>query len=183
MGVGSRSEEAQKEVPMAQQLEKQRTATTTKTKAKPTNGTGARKNGDGLESGVQDFLDRFARALTAGDGKTIATMWATPAYVMADEMSRAVGTTEEVEQFFAGAKDQYNERGITDTRAEILHLEWLTRRIAVVDVRWPYLDEDGKELGEETSTYTLWKDDDGELKMRVVVMRGASAPQTAGGAQ
>ena len=122
---------------------------------------------------LQAYFDRLARALTAGDGRAISTMWEVPALVIGDQEVHAVGTQKEVEQFFAGAKDQYNQRGITDTRAEISKIEWLTERIALVTVRWPYLDRAGEERGEETSTYTLRRNDAGELKLRVAAMHGA----------
>ncbi|HET8580777.1 MAG TPA: hypothetical protein VFL31_07245 [Nitrospiraceae bacterium] len=70
-----------------------------------------------------------------------------------------------VKESFSGAKEQYNARGITDTRPDVFGLEWVTERIAIVDVRWPYLDERGKEVGEEASTYTLRRDDAGDLKL------------------
>jgi hypothetical protein len=124
------------------------------------------------DASVQDFLDRFGRALTAGDGKTIATMWSMPALVLGDTMVKAVSTPAEVEQFFGGAREQYNQRGITDTRPDILRLEWVTERIVVVDVRWPYLDAKGHEIGSESSTYTLRRNDDNALEMVVVLMRG-----------
>jgi hypothetical protein len=89
---------------------------------------------------------------------------------------QGLGTLSEVEQFFGGAKDQYNALGIVTTRADIQRLEWLTDRVVLVDVRWPYLDARGNERGEESSTYTLRRDDAGELKMQAVVMRGATMP-------
>jgi hypothetical protein len=125
---------------------------------------------------VQQFLDRFARALTAGDGKTIARMWETPAFVLGDQEAIGVTSAAELEKFFGGARDQYNARGITDTRAEIQKLSWLTDRLALVEVRWPYLDARGQELGEERSNYVLRLDDDGELKMRAAIMLGGSQP-------
>ena len=128
----------------------------------------------GVDEVVQRFFDRFARALTAGDGRSIARMWSVPALVLGDTMVQAVGNYDEVERFFSGAKDQYNAQGITDTRAEVQRIEWLTRRIAVVDVRWPYLDAAGVERGQESSTYVLRRDDSGELKMQAILMRGAA---------
>jgi len=86
----------------------------------------------------------------------------------------AVRTPEEVQRFFSGAKDQYNKMGITDTRADIVRLSWATHRIAIVQVRWPYLDARGEEVGEETSTYTLKRNQAGELKLCAAVMHGAS---------
>ncbi|MGH7710710.1 MAG: DUF6841 family protein [Gemmatimonadaceae bacterium] len=124
---------------------------------------------------VQGFLDKLGSSLTAGDARTVATMWAVPAYVIGDNGAQVVNSRDEVEQFFSGAKEQYNKRGITDTRAEIFGLEWLTDRIVVVDVRWPYLDARGEEKGGEASTYTLRRDDNGELKLHIALMRGEEA--------
>jgi hypothetical protein len=126
-------------------------------------------------SDVRAFLDRFATALTAGDTKTIASMWALPSMVIADQGVRLVTTRDEIEEFFAGAKDDYNSRGITDTYADILRLEWPTPRTAVVDVRWPNLEENGIEIGSETSTYTLRYDEQDDLKLQVALMRGTAS--------
>ncbi|QGZ94398.1 DUF6841 family protein [Terricaulis silvestris] len=126
--------------------------------------------------GVQNFLDRFGKALTAGDGAAIADMWETPAFVLGDGMARAVNSREEVEAFFAGAKDQYNELGITDTRPQIVRLDEINDHLVMVRVRWPYLDVQGMERGAETSTYTLTREGDGAWKFRITVMQGAEKP-------
>ena len=134
----------------------------------------AKRATDDDEADIQAFLDKMAKALTAGDGRTIATMWETPALVVGDEMLMAVRTPQEVERFFSGAKDQYNKMGITDTRADIVRLTWATNRIAIVQVKWPYLDARGEEVGEETSTYTLKRNQTGALKLCAAVMHGAA---------
>ena len=123
---------------------------------------------------VQQLLDRMARAVTGGDGHAMAGMWETPALVLGDDQAMAVSSPQEIEQFFGGAKEQYNKRGITDTRAEIVRLHWPTDRMAIVEVRWPYLDARGTVRGHETSTYTLRRADSSDLKLRVAVMHGAS---------
>ena len=123
---------------------------------------------------VQDFLDRFAAELTAGHAAEVAGMWETPALVIGDEIAQAFASSDELEAFFAPAKERYNQQGIVETRAEIVRQMWPTDRIAIVEVRWPYLDADGDERGDETSTYTLRRDDRGELKLRVAVMHGAT---------
>ncbi len=123
---------------------------------------------------VQRVLDRFARALTAGDGQGAAAVWETPAFVLGAGMARAVSTHDEVVAFFSGAKEQYTSRGIADTRAEIERLDWVSDDLVVADVRWPYLKENGEEIGEERSTYTLMKGSGGELRIRSILMRGAS---------
>lgn len=99
-----------------------------------------------------------------------------PALVVDNDGVKAINSLQEVEQFFSGAKEQYNALGITDTRADIQGLEWATDKIAIVDVRWPYLNERGEEKGEEASTYILRRDDAGNLKLHVALMRGASTP-------
>lgn len=123
---------------------------------------------------VQRVLDRFARALTAGNGEAAADVWATPAFVIGGGMARAVSTRDEVVAFFSGAKEQYTSRGITDTRAELQRLDWVSDDLVVADVRWPYLTANGEEIGEERSTYTLMKGKNGELEIRAILMRGAS---------
>jgi hypothetical protein len=138
---------------------------------------GSSKESAGSKHGrarVQHVLDRFARALTAGDGDAVADLWETPAFVIGAGMARAVSAREEVVAFFSGAKDQYDSGGIADTRAEIQRLDWVSKDLVVVDVRWPYISINGDEVGEETSTYTLMGGSGGELKIRSVLMRGAA---------
>jgi hypothetical protein len=109
----------------------------------------------------------------------VATLWEAPAFVLGDGMSRVVATLEEVSGFFGGAKAQYNERGITDTRAELVRVDWPTKQIVLVEVHWPHLDASGREIGGERSTYTLRRDAEGALKIRAVVMHGEEAGQGA----
>jgi hypothetical protein len=130
---------------------------------------------DDDEADVQELLDRMARALTSGDGRAVASLWETPALVVGDEMLQAVQSADELEAFFGGARAQYNQKGIVDTRAHIVRLSWATPRIAIAQVRWPYLNARGDEIGEETSTYTLRRDPTGVLKICAAVMHGAAA--------
>ena len=97
---------------------------------------------------VNEFFERYARALVEGDALTIAALWEAPAFVIDVEIARTVSSADEVEKFFSGARDQYNSRGITGTRAEITQVDWATDLMALVTVRWPLLDETGKEMGD-----------------------------------
>lgn len=124
---------------------------------------------------VQSFLDHFATAITSGDAKTIAQLWETPAFVIDERAAFAVSDPAEVEKFFAGSKDQYNAQGVTSTRAEIQDLDWVSDNLVVARVRWPYLNEAGKMLGAEASSYTLKRESGGDFKIRVVLMRGVEA--------
>lgn len=125
-----------------------------------------------LHGEVQDLLDELAKAVTAGDGETVATLWDTPGFVIGADEVIAVESKEQIAKFFGGAKSDYNDRGITSTRADILDLERVGDRIVIAAVRWPYLTADGKQVGSESSDYTLRRDDSGALKVRSVLMRG-----------
>jgi ketosteroid isomerase-like protein len=123
---------------------------------------------------IQETLDTLTAAMTAGDGKACADLWLTPAFFVGDDMLKAVEDPAAIAEWFGGAKAQYAEKGITDTRAEIETIEWLTDQLVLVSCRFPYLDDQGAERGEERSTYTLRKEEDGSFKFCVAIMRGAS---------
>jgi len=129
------------------------------------------------EEEVRHYLDLYARALTTGDARAIAAMWALPALVLGDYGAHGISNLRQVETLFAGTKEHYAARGIVDTRPDIQSIEWLTHRIVVADVRWPLLDANHRERGAEHSTYTLERDNAGALKMRVAVMRGEIATE------
>lgn len=123
---------------------------------------------------VARFLEKFTKALLAGDGATIAKMWDIPSFIIGDDCAIPLDSSNEIEHFFSGAKSNYNSQGIVATRAEILSIEWATDKMVLVDVRWPHIDINGRELSSESSTYVLRYNGNGELKLRVVLMRGIS---------
>lgn len=123
---------------------------------------------------VQELLEALAIAVTTGNGEGAAECWAVPAFVIGDEHEQAVSTLQAVAQFFSGAREIYNARGIGDTRPELQSLEWIGTHMALVEVRWPWLDAQGEEAGSETSTYLLKRDASGALKLRVAVMHGVA---------
>jgi hypothetical protein len=125
--------------------------------------------------GVQEYLNGFKEALTSGNGAAIADMWETPAFVLGQDMAQVVNAPEEVAELFGAARKQYREIGITDTRAEIVRLDEITDHMVMVRVRWPYIDPQGREMGAETSTYTLVRQGTGDWKLRVAVMHGKEA--------
>lgn len=123
---------------------------------------------------AQEFFRHFAKALTDSDTESIMNMWAVPAFVVSETTSMVVKTREEVGDFFAGAAEEYNEKGIFEAIPDIQSIQWVTPNIALVDVRWPYIDRGGQELGEESSVYTLRMEDHGALKIHAVIMKGAT---------
>ena len=123
---------------------------------------------------VERLLGDLGHAVTAGDGKGAAELWAIPAMVLGDQDVRAVSSREELARFFATAKEEYIAQGVTGTRPEVRNLTWLTRELALVEVRWPYLTEDRHEKGEVTSTYVLRRDGSGVLKIQVALLHGST---------
>ena len=126
---------------------------------------------------IEALLQQFADALTAGDGAAAATYWHTPVFIMGDDHEHVVTHASEVAAFFGGAKAQYNARGIADTRPEIVTLDWLTERTALVTVRWPYLDDRQQQVGEEASTYLVKAGPGGTLKLRAAIMHGETGSE------
>jgi hypothetical protein len=128
------------------------------------------------QASVQEYLDRFATAMTSGNTQAMIQLWGVPAFVIGANEARVVQSEADVEQLFGGAKDLYNERGIVSTRAEITQLDWVSDDLVIATVRWPYLDETCRVLGEESSSYTLLRGEDGSFKVRVVTLRGQVEP-------
>jgi len=122
---------------------------------------------------VDAFFTILGRALVEGDALTVATLYETPALLLADAGVQAIARREEVERFFAGARAQYDERGVDSTRADVEQREWLGERVVLVRVRWPYVDPHGREVGGERSTYALRRDDEGALRIRAVLPHAA----------
>lgn len=127
------------------------------------------------QASVQQYFDRYAKAMTTGDTKAMVKLWGVPAFVIGEYEARVVQSESEVEQFLGGAAEMYTERGIVDTRAEIVDLDWITSDLVIATVRWPYLDAQERTVGEETSSYTLLRGEDGSYKLRVVTCRGEAA--------
>ncbi|MDC0674322.1 hypothetical protein [Nannocystis radixulma] len=118
---------------------------------------------------VDAFFTILGHALVEGDSLTVATLYETPALLLADAGVQAIARREEVERFFAGGRAQYTDRGVTSTRADVEQREWLGERVVLVRVRWPYHDSSGREVGNERSTYALRRDDEGALRIRAVL--------------
>jgi ketosteroid isomerase-like protein len=122
-------------------------------------------------SEVHQLLTRYAHALVTGDAKTVARTWAVPSILISNDAVHAISTRDEIEAFFAGAKAQYNEKGIFDTYPDIQAEDWIGDKIVVVEVRWPWVDASGEQRGAEASDYTLRRNDKGELEIVCVLMR------------
>lgn len=125
------------------------------------------------QASVQRYFDRFAEAMTVGDWRTMSSLWGVPAFVLGRYEARVVQSESVLEPLFQGAKAWYEARGRTQTRAEIQHLDWVARDLVVATVRLSHLNDQEDELGEECSSYTLLRGEDGSYKLRSVLLRSA----------
>jgi ketosteroid isomerase-like protein len=118
---------------------------------------------------IEAFLDRYAKALAAGDLPGVAACYALPALVVGDSGAIPVAEAAQVEAAFAGAADAYRAKGLVGIRPELRAAEPLTSTLTLVDVRWAYLDEAGQ-AGQHTAyRYLLRRSGTGQLGIQVVV--------------
>jgi len=118
---------------------------------------------------VAAFLDRYADALASGDLPGIAACYALPALVVGDAATIPVSAPAQVEAAFGGAADAYRAQGLVGLRPEVRAVDSLTGALTLVDVRWAYLDEAGRERQHTSYRYLLRRADTGQLGIQVVI--------------
>jgi hypothetical protein len=121
---------------------------------------------------VKVFLSRLAKALTNGDTENIVPMWSLPSFVIGENLTMAITSSQQIRDFFAGSRDQYNSMGIFNTYPDVQSLYWPTKNICMAEVRWPYINDKGVENGAESSMYALRIDESGEVKVLMALMKG-----------
>ena len=125
------------------------------------------------EAQIRRFLERYGQALRTGDLAEIVRCWEVPALVLADEGAVPVSASDEIERFFEQAVGEHHAQGLVATRPQLERAEILTDRLAAVDVRWSSFDAAGAECSSERSYYILRRGDDGQLRIRVTLVRPA----------
>jgi ketosteroid isomerase-like protein len=118
---------------------------------------------------VASFLDRYADALAGGDLPGIAACYALPALVVGDAATIPVSEPAQVEAAFGGAAGAYRAQGLVGLRPQVRAVEPLTGALTLVDVRWAYLDEAGRERQHTSYRYLLRRLDTGRLGIQVVI--------------
>ena len=118
---------------------------------------------------VWRFLVRYGEALAAGDLKTISGCYAIPALVLSDEGSVPIAARQEIEAAFDGAAERYRAQGLVDIRPILVTSEALSERLLSVDVRWEYLDEQGRSAQQNGYRYVLRVEDEASPKIQVVI--------------
>jgi hypothetical protein len=104
---------------------------------------------------LTDFFDRYGTALTANDLPAVASCYAMPGMVVSDDATFSFATPAAVEAAFSGAAEAYHAKGLVAARADVLEVDWLTDGLALVAVRWEYLDAQGGAVPGESYRYLM----------------------------
>ncbi len=118
---------------------------------------------------LRRFLVRYGEALSAGDLKAISGCYVVPALVLSDEGSVPIAAREEIEAAFDGAAERYRAQGLVAVRPILVASEALSDKLVSVDVRWDYLDEQGRSAQQNGYRYVLRLEDEASPKIQVVI--------------
>ena len=118
---------------------------------------------------LRRFLVRYGEALSAGDLKAISSCYAVPSLVLSDEGSVPIAAREEIEAAFDGAAERYRAQGLVAVRPTLVASEALSERLVSVEVRWDYLDEQGRSAQQNGYRYVLRLEDEASPKIQVVI--------------
>jgi hypothetical protein len=118
---------------------------------------------------LRRFLVRYGEALSTGDLKAISACYAVPSLVLSDEGSVPIASREEIEAAFDGAAERYRAQGLVAVRPILVASEALSERLVSVDVRWDYLDEEGRSAQRNDYRYVLRLEDEASPKIQVVI--------------
>jgi hypothetical protein len=121
------------------------------------------------DENLRRFLVRYGEALAAGDLQTISGCYAVPALVLSDAGSVPIAARQEIEAAFDGAAERYRAQGLVGIRPTLLAWEALSERLLCVDVRWDYLDEQGRSAQQNGYRYVLRLENEATLKIQVVI--------------
>jgi hypothetical protein len=119
---------------------------------------------------VQAFLERYGRALLAGDLDEVVDSYGRPGLVLSDHAVLAVSERDEVEEALRGVAERYRASGLASVAPAIDSFEPLGTAMASVDVIWNTRESDGRPGPHERFHYLVRRiADDGRLVIHVVV--------------
>lgn len=128
------------------------------------------------ERAIQRFLESFTQSLTSGDGRATAACFEYPSLMVMSAVGEYGGTqairdADEAAGFFDQAPDQYHAKGVDQTFPDIQDVQWIAHDLALVRVHFPYLDDDGNDMGDgETSVYVVRKSGPGHTLCAAITL-------------
>jgi hypothetical protein len=107
---------------------------------------------------LTDFFGRYAVALTTGDLVAVAGCYALPGMVVSDSYSFTFSSPAAVALSFLGAAPAYSDQRIVAAHAQLRDVQPLSDALAMVAVRWEYLDSAGNAVPGESFRYLIRTD-------------------------
>ena len=89
--------------------------------------------------------------------------------MLSDAGSVPIAARQEIEAAFDGAAERYRAQGLVGLRPTLVASEVLSERLLSVDVRWEYLDEQGRSAQQNGYRYVLRLEDEASPKIQVVI--------------
>ena len=95
---------------------------------------------------IDDYLARYAQTLTRFDATAAAELWAEPGVIVDDRFSGVLDDRTSMARGLEQSYPLYRALGLSTVDYELLSSTSLTGAIALLHVRWLFLDADGAPL-------------------------------------
>lgn len=122
-----------------------------------------------LTEPVREFYATYAEKLSSYAFDRLGTTFGFPFFALADDLLAVVANEAKLIEAFEGALDFYTSQEIAQARHRIDDITQLTDKLVLVKVNWTYLNGSGEELYDADYVYVLRTNEDGELRMHVMV--------------
>lgn len=110
---------------------------------------------------IDDYLARYAQTVTRFDATAAAELWAEPGVIVDDRFSGVLDDRTSMARGLEQSYPLYRALGLSTVDYELLSSTSLTGAIALLHVRWLFLDADGALLTDSVAYYIVRKDEDG----------------------
>ncbi|MFK0402545.1 hypothetical protein ACIQTT_09470 [Microbacterium sp. NPDC090225] len=104
---------------------------------------------------LQDFFGRYAANLTSFDAEASARLWTEPGVIVDDRASMVAESRESMVEGLTMSYPLYKKLGLVSVRHEVLDSTDVSEKLAIVRVRFVFLDAAGDGLTDTTSYYLL----------------------------
>lgn len=104
---------------------------------------------------VDEYFTRYAGTLTNLDADAWAKLWGEPGVIVDDRASMVAESRETMVQGLSMSFPLYKKLGLASVRHEVLDSTAVSEKLALVHVRFDFVDADGDALSDITSYYLL----------------------------
>lgn len=122
---------------------------------------------------VPGFIDLFLDLFEARDVAALARLWDVPALVLGDDQVHGAMSLPQLEKLFGDAVFA-QEPQLFPGSERIESIEWISRRVVMVELPWPERRVGGFLHGVAASTFVLRTDQRDHLKIRALMLRGGT---------